>query len=104
MKLFKAGIVRILVCTDAAGMVCPTDVDIVVQWKLPGTLSMFIQRAGRAARAQNRKGLAVLLVEKSAYGLDCERLVNKLQGRMSLHARLANTRSRLKRITWKAMA
>ncbi|KAE9390705.1 P-loop containing nucleoside triphosphate hydrolase protein [Gymnopus androsaceus JB14] len=80
MKLFKAGIVRILVCTDAAGMGCNIpDVDIVVQWKLPGTLSMFIQRAGRAARAQNRKGLAVLLVEKSAYGLDCERLVNKLQ-------------------------
>ncbi|KAE9382775.1 P-loop containing nucleoside triphosphate hydrolase protein, partial [Gymnopus androsaceus JB14] len=71
MKLFKAGIVRILVCTDAAGMGCNIpDVDIVVQWKLPGTLSMFIQRAGRAARAQNRKGLAVLLVEKSAYGLD----------------------------------
>lgn len=40
---------------------------------------MFIQRAGRAARAQNRKGVAVLLVEKSAYSLDCEKLANELQ-------------------------
>lgn len=40
---------------------------------------MFIQRAGRAARARNRKGIAVLLVEKSVYGLDCERLASELQ-------------------------
>ncbi|KAF9058840.1 P-loop containing nucleoside triphosphate hydrolase protein [Rhodocollybia butyracea] len=76
MKQFKAGTVRVLVCTDAAGMGCNIpDIDVVVQWKLPGTLSMFIQRAGRAARARGRKGLAVLLVERSAYALDCERLV-----------------------------
>jgi len=77
MKQFKAGTVRVLVCTDAEvvqGCNIP-DIDVVVQWKLPGTLSMFIQRAGRAARARGRKGLAVLLVERSAYALDCERLV-----------------------------
>ncbi|OJT09235.1 hypothetical protein TRAPUB_14310 [Trametes pubescens] len=43
------------------------DVDLVVQWKLPATLSHFIQRAGRAARTQSRSGLAVLLVERSAF-------------------------------------
>lgn len=43
---------------------------MVVQWKLPGTLSSFVQRAGRAARGVGRTGLAVLLVEKSAYDLD----------------------------------
>ncbi|KAL1948711.1 hypothetical protein VTO73DRAFT_10517 [Trametes versicolor] len=63
--------VRILVCTDAAGMGCNVvDVDLVVQWKLPKTLSNWIQRAGRAARARNRTGLAVLLVERSAYSVD----------------------------------
>lgn len=41
---------------------------------------MFVQRAGRAARAHGRKGLAVLLVEKSAYSLNCEELVSELQG------------------------
>jgi hypothetical protein len=30
----------------------------------------FVQRAGHAARASDRTGLAVLLVEKSVYGLD----------------------------------
>lgn len=42
-------------------------VDIVVQWKLPALLSLFVQRGGCAARASGRTGLAVLLVEKSAY-------------------------------------
>lgn len=43
---------------------------VVVQWKLPPTLSSFVQRAGRAARGLGRSGLAVLLVEKAAYDLD----------------------------------
>ncbi|KAE9387374.1 P-loop containing nucleoside triphosphate hydrolase protein [Gymnopus androsaceus JB14] len=68
MRLFRIGKVRVLICTDAAGMGCNLpDVDLVVQWKLPGTISSFVQRAGRAARAPNHRGLAVLLVEKSAY-------------------------------------
>jgi len=63
MELFKVGIIRILVCTDA-------DIDVVVQWKLTTTVSAFVQRAGRAARAVGRTGLAVLLVEKSIYDAD----------------------------------
>lgn len=46
------------------------DIDIVVQWKLTTSVSAFVQRAGRAARAAGRTGLAVLLVEKSAYDTD----------------------------------
>ncbi|KAJ3523707.1 hypothetical protein NMY22_g11325 [Coprinellus aureogranulatus] len=65
---FKKGLVRVLVCTDAAGMGCNIPaVDVVVQWKLPSSLSLFVQRAGRAARAPNRQGLAILLVERTAY-------------------------------------
>ena len=45
------------------------DIDVVVQWKVPGTLSNFIQRAGRAARGSDRRGLAVLLVEPSVYSI-----------------------------------
>ncbi|KAJ7573001.1 P-loop containing nucleoside triphosphate hydrolase protein, partial [Mycena floridula] len=71
MRLFRLGIVRILICTDAAGMGCDLpDVDLVVQWKLPVSVSTFIQRAGRAARDPTRVGLAVLLVEKAAYEVD----------------------------------
>ena len=43
------------------------DIDVVVQWKLPKTFSNWVQRAGRAARGKGRSGLAVLLVEPSAY-------------------------------------
>lgn len=38
-----------------------------MQWKAPEDLSAWVQRAGRAARAPGRKGLAVLLVERSAF-------------------------------------
>ncbi|KAI0308862.1 P-loop containing nucleoside triphosphate hydrolase protein [Amylostereum chailletii] len=71
MRLFKGGIIRILICTDAAGMGCNIpDVDIVVQWKLPPTLSAWIQRAGRAARGHGRQGLAVMLAEKASFLVD----------------------------------
>lgn len=40
-----------------------------MQWKLPKTLTHFVQRAGRAARSAKRTGLAVLLVERSAYSV-----------------------------------
>ena len=50
------------------------DIDIVVQWKLPSSVSSFVQRAGRAARGHGRTGLAVLLVEKSAYEADLSKL------------------------------
>jgi superfamily II DNA/RNA helicase len=84
MRGFRDGCVRILVCTDAAGMVClfflfarcalnnffqgcnVPDIDFVVQWKLPAKLSSFVQRAGRAARGPGRTGVAVLLAEPSS--------------------------------------
>jgi superfamily II DNA/RNA helicase len=37
-------------------------------------VSAFVQRAGRAARASNRTGIAVLLVEKSAYDADLNKV------------------------------
>lgn len=42
----------------------------MVQWKLPTTVSSFVQRAGRAARGSGRTGIAVLLVEKTVYDAD----------------------------------
>ncbi|KAK7019991.1 ATP-dependent DNA helicase Q-like 3, partial [Favolaschia claudopus] len=73
MALFKAGIIRILICTDAAGMgVDIPDIEIVVQWKLPKNLSAWVQRAGRAARGRGRTGIAVMLVERSAFEVGAE--------------------------------
>lgn len=48
--------------------------DIVVQWKLPASVSTFVQRAGRAGRGEGSSGLAVLLVEKSVYEADISQL------------------------------
>lgn len=49
---------------------------MVVQWKLPTTLSAWVQRAGRAARDRKRTGLAVLLVEPSKYQVNPTAVVN----------------------------
>ena len=96
MALFKAGFVHILICTDAAGMVCKLSVntiqnqgcnipniDIVVQWKWPVSVLTFVQRAGRAARGPGRTGLAVLLVEKSVYEADLSCLESAFEGKKS---------------------
>ncbi|KAI0321600.1 P-loop containing nucleoside triphosphate hydrolase protein [Amylostereum chailletii] len=70
MAGFRSGEIRILVCTDAAGMGCNVpDIDVIVQWKLPEKLSSLVQRAGRAARNPTRTGLMVLLVEPAAYSV-----------------------------------
>ena len=50
------------------------DIDVVVQWKLPKCLSQFVQRAGRAARRLGHSGIAILLVERSAYSIDISEL------------------------------
>ncbi|KAJ7284791.1 P-loop containing nucleoside triphosphate hydrolase protein, partial [Mycena rebaudengoi] len=72
MALFKAGIVHILVCTNVAGMGCDIpNIELMVQWKTPKTLSLWIQRAGCAARCDGgTKGLAVMIVEKSAFKIN----------------------------------
>ncbi|KAF9048056.1 P-loop containing nucleoside triphosphate hydrolase protein [Hymenopellis radicata] len=71
MRLVREGKIRVLICTDAAGMGCNIpNIDLVVQWKLPSSLSSFWQRAGRAARGPGTTGRAVLLVEKSVYNVD----------------------------------
>lgn len=54
-----------------------------MQWKLPSSVSSFVQRAGRAARGPGRTGLAVLLAEKSIYNadlLDLEKVTNNETG------------------------
>ncbi|KAJ7915110.1 P-loop containing nucleoside triphosphate hydrolase protein [Mycena leptocephala] len=73
MALFKTGIVRVLICTDAAGMrVDIPDTELVVQWKIAKNLSSGVQRAGRAARARGATGMTVMFVEKSAFEVGAE--------------------------------
>ncbi|KAL0959483.1 hypothetical protein HGRIS_011198 [Hohenbuehelia grisea] len=80
MDQFRKGDVRILICSDAAGMGCNVPkVRCIVQWKLPGTLSAFIQREGRAARGADCEGIAILLVEKSAYNIIISEATNHSQ-------------------------
>lgn len=53
----------------------------MVQWKLPASVSSFVQRAGRAARGLDRVGLAVLLVERSVYDADLLAYMESAKGK-----------------------
>ncbi|KAF9383507.1 hypothetical protein CPB97_006426, partial [Podila verticillata] len=56
MDEFRSGKIRILLCTEAAGMGCDIpDVDRVILFKCPATISSVVQRKGRAARDPVRK-------------------------------------------------
>ncbi|EAU85201.2 ATP-dependent DNA helicase recQ [Coprinopsis cinerea okayama7 len=91
LRLFKLGIVRVLVCTDAAGMGCDLPkVELVVQWKMPDSISTFVQRAGRAARSPGTSGMAVLLVEKSAYNVDLQTLNTQTTTTQSIRVKSVN--------------
>ena len=67
------------------------DVDVVVQWKLPSSVSTFVQRAGRAGRDPKRIGLAVLLVERSVYEADLTRLDEALSENKKKRIRQSST-------------
>ncbi|KAF9992397.1 hypothetical protein BGZ65_012286 [Modicella reniformis] len=60
---FKNNEKRVLISTEAAGMGCDIrDVKRVVQYGYPKTLSMLIQRLGRAARDPTLSGTSIFLV------------------------------------------
>lgn len=46
----------------------PIVADIVIQWKLPRSISVSVQRAGRCGRTPGTVGLEVLLAEPSEHG------------------------------------
>ena len=65
---FAAGYIRILVCTEAAGMgVDIADVQRVIQWGVPNfiNLSTLWQRMGRAGRSRDTQAVFTLWLQKS---------------------------------------
>ncbi|TFY64233.1 hypothetical protein EVJ58_g2763 [Rhodofomes roseus] len=74
MQRFLEGKIRILVATEAAGMGADIpDIERVVQFGVPSSLTVWIQRAGRAGRSPDIEAIAILLVEKSAFQLIAKR-------------------------------
>jgi len=66
MEAFRSGVIRIMICTDTAGMgVDIPDVDLVIQWRLHPhlTVAYLWQWIGRAGRLKTRIAVAVIFVE-----------------------------------------
>ncbi|KAG9121217.1 hypothetical protein FRC07_002924 [Ceratobasidium sp. 392] len=60
MAAFATGAIRILVCTEAAGMGCDIPgVKIVAQWKTPKTTPDAVQRGGRPAQNPKEEGIYI---------------------------------------------
>ncbi|KAG9319596.1 hypothetical protein KVV02_003140 [Mortierella alpina] len=67
MSKFRRGELRILLCTEAAGMGCDiSDILRVIQFKFPPNISILAQRLGRAARDPKLQGSGILLYPRSA--------------------------------------
>ncbi|KAI0079102.1 P-loop containing nucleoside triphosphate hydrolase protein [Panus rudis PR-1116 ss-1] len=70
MRRFTSGEIRILVATEAVGMGADIpDVERVIQFGAPKSLSVWVQRAGRAGRDIKIQAIAYILVEESAFQL-----------------------------------
>ncbi|KAJ7830174.1 hypothetical protein B0H14DRAFT_2247004, partial [Mycena olivaceomarginata] len=68
MERFRKGEIKILLTTEAAGMGCDIPhVEQVVQFMVPGSLSIWMQRAGRAGRNILIAARAILLVQPSVF-------------------------------------
>ncbi|KAF8064097.1 P-loop containing nucleoside triphosphate hydrolase protein [Lyophyllum atratum] len=68
MRRFRQGKTRILVATEVAGMGADIpDIVQVIQFGIPSSLSVWIQRAGRAGRSPEINARAILLYEESMF-------------------------------------
>ncbi|KAJ7577329.1 P-loop containing nucleoside triphosphate hydrolase protein [Mycena floridula] len=68
MKRFRDGDIRILFATEAVGMGTDiADIQVVIHFGVLRSLSVFLQRIGRAGRLRTIKARAILLVEESMF-------------------------------------
>ncbi|KAJ7229254.1 P-loop containing nucleoside triphosphate hydrolase protein [Mycena rebaudengoi] len=68
MEKFRKGEIKILLTTEAAGMGCDVPhVEQIVQFMVPNSFSIWMQRAGRAGRNIIITARAILLVQPSVF-------------------------------------
>ncbi|KAF4609440.1 hypothetical protein D9613_012919 [Agrocybe pediades] len=68
LQKFRDGHIKILLTTEAAGMGCDiSDIVQVVQFMVPKSMSIWMQRAGRAGRSSALSARAILLVQPTVF-------------------------------------
>ncbi|KAJ3724389.1 P-loop containing nucleoside triphosphate hydrolase protein [Lentinula raphanica] len=68
LEEFRSGKIKVLLTTEAAGMGCDLpSVQRVIQFMVPKSLAIWLQRAGRAARSRLICGEAFLLVQPTVF-------------------------------------
>ncbi|KAF9231154.1 hypothetical protein BU15DRAFT_56515, partial [Melanogaster broomeanus] len=68
LQRFEIGEIKVLFTTEAAGMGCDMPhIELVIQFMVPASLSIWMQRAGRAGRSPSLQARAVLLVQPSVF-------------------------------------
>ncbi|KAG9310613.1 P-loop containing nucleoside triphosphate hydrolase protein [Chiua virens] len=67
LRRFQGGQIKVLIVTEIGGMGLDIpDITLVVQFGVPPSLTVWLQRAGRAGRSSHVQARAILLVESSA--------------------------------------
>ncbi|KZT31461.1 P-loop containing nucleoside triphosphate hydrolase protein, partial [Sistotremastrum suecicum HHB10207 ss-3] len=67
---FKSGKIKILICTEAAGMGCDFPrISLVIQYRVPDSLTSWLQRAGRGGRSSDSICRCIIMVEPSFYNI-----------------------------------
>ncbi|KAF8338569.1 hypothetical protein F5887DRAFT_1062442 [Amanita rubescens] len=68
LRDFQKGKIKILLTTEAAGMGCDMPhIEQVVQFLIPSSLSIWMQRAGQAGQSPNVQARAILLVQSTVF-------------------------------------
>ncbi|KAJ7579545.1 P-loop containing nucleoside triphosphate hydrolase protein [Mycena floridula] len=68
MKRFKSGKIWVLFATESVGMSTDiADIEVVIQFGVPTSLTVFLQRIGRAGRLASLRTRAILLVQESMF-------------------------------------
>ncbi|KAN0078270.1 hypothetical protein V8E55_010327 [Tylopilus felleus] len=68
LEWYAMGKITVLFMTEAVGMVCDLPhIELVVQFLVPASLSIWMQRAGRAGRSPTLQACGVLLVQSMVF-------------------------------------
>ncbi|KAF8838048.1 P-loop containing nucleoside triphosphate hydrolase protein [Paxillus ammoniavirescens] len=68
LERFQMGEIKVLFTTEAAGMGCDMPhIELVIQFMVPASLSIWMQRAGHAGHSPSLQVCAILLVQPSVF-------------------------------------
>ncbi|KAG8727990.1 hypothetical protein FRC10_005424, partial [Ceratobasidium sp. 414] len=67
IRAFKTGECKIIIATEALTMGCDFDVRLMIQFGAPGSVTTYMQRAGRTGRKDGTRARAIMMITANQY-------------------------------------